>query len=467
MLAAKPKTGRVLLAVTLATLVIFGGLVAGITWRSRQAVRTEILRREAESIAAVAHLQLRTAEARAAEFGEDGAFDDLFAAVLESSRYRGVLAVQLFDRGGTLRAALPTPAGEPPATWWSGQLAEPRARFAPRGSIEAIFGLPSEAPGDATRAPLLDVVVPLASATAGDDVIGVARYWIDGAAVAAEFARMDRRLLGQATLAFTGAALLVGGVLAWAFRTLAAAQRQLVEQSADLARANAELDFAAKTAALGAITAHLIHGLRSPLAGLEGYVADTANGAGDAIDGEAGRAAIETTRRLRTLVNEVASVLRDEADGGGADAPVPLRDVVSGIRMRALPAAERAGVSVVVDVPEPAAAVSLRTANLTGLILANLIANAIEASPRGATVTLAVRATDERIEFTVGDAGPGLPEAVRAELFRPVRSSKRGGGGVGLAISQRLARHAGGTLELAETSPRGTTFRLAVPRVPV
>ena len=49
---------------------------------------------------------------------------------------------------------------------------------------------------------------------------------------------------------------------------------------ADLARANEELVFAAKTGAVGAISAHLIHGLKNPLSGLEGYVSDRAAGGG-------------------------------------------------------------------------------------------------------------------------------------------------------------------------------------------
>jgi C4-dicarboxylate-specific signal transduction histidine kinase len=68
-----------------------------------------------------------------------------------------------------------------------------------------------------------------------------------------------------------------------------------------------------------------------------------------------------------------------------------------------------------------------------------------------------------RVEFLVRDRGPGLPPAVQSQLFRPVRSDKRGGGGVGLAISLRLARHAGGNLELVRSDERGTEFRLSVP----
>jgi signal transduction histidine kinase len=201
--------------------------------------------------------------------------------------------------------------------------------------------------------------------------------------------------------------------------------------------------------------------LKNPLAGLEGFVVETATGSPGAVRGDACRTAMETTRRLRALVTEVTTVLRDET-GGTADYPVPAAEVVEAARSRALPAAEQAEIRIAA-VAGPDLTVCARVANLTGLVLANLVANAIEASPRGASVEIEARRSGSDVEFLVRDNGPGLPREVQSELFRPVRSAKRGGGGVGLAISLRLARHSGGNLELVRSNSDGTEFRLAVP----
>lgn len=460
MLNPAHNPGRVALIAALATLAIFGALVLAITLQLRERLRAEVLRREAEAIHAVALMQLRLAEERSGPLEIGRALDEAFEAVLESSKLRGILAVHVFNSAGEVHAALPVfprerlwrSAGQPMPT-------RPDARFFPHLGLEDALGLPLEPGGEPTRAPLLEIVVPLHVREAG--AVGVARYWSDGGPVAQEFARIDRRLARQAGVAFAGGAVLIAAVLAWAFARLAAANRQLEEQRADLARANEELDFAAKTGALGAISAHLIHGLKNPLAGLEGFVAETATGAPDALRGEACRTAVETTRRLRALVTEVTTVLRDEASGE-ADYPVPAGEVLEATRGRAAAAAEQAGVALQTEA-DAGAQVAARTANLAGLVLANLVANAIEAAPRGSAVTIEARAADERVEFVVRDAGPGLPEDVRRELFRPVRSTKTGGGGVGLAISHRLAKHAGGELELVRSDAGGTEFRLAVP----
>jgi signal transduction histidine kinase len=308
---------------------------------------------------------------------------------------------------------------------------------------------------------LLDIAVPLRSEDSTTNVLGVARYWVDGSAVAAEFARMDRRLAVQAGAAFMGAAFLVGIVLSLAFSRLAQANRRLEEQRADLVRANEELDFAAKTGALGAISAHLIHGLKNPLAGIEGFVIESAMSPPVHARGEAIQTAIETTRRLRALVNEISTVLGDEANGP-ADYKVPLREIVDAARSRSLAAAGQADVELNATADEHVR-LHARTANLAGLVLANLVANAIDASPRGAVVAIEGRASELGAELYVRDAGPGLPEAVRHGLFRPVRSTKPGGGGMGLAISLRLAKHAGGDLQLIRSDERGTIFRLTLP----
>jgi signal transduction histidine kinase len=456
------KPGRVLLAVTLATLAIFGGLVLGLTLKLRQQLRDEVLQREADAIQAIAQFQLGPAEDRLSQFGAEFAIDDMFAAVLESSRLKGVLAVQLFDRRGRLRQAKPIAPDDAANTrWWPDVLPEPRVRFHAAVPLELASPELALADPKAPPAPLLEIAVPLGIQAGNSAALGVARYWIDGRAVRDKFALMDRRLATQAGVAFVGGAALIALVLAWAFSLLNRANRRLLEQSVDLARANEELDFAAKTGALGAISAHLIHGLKNPLAGLEGFVAETAGGTGDASRGDAWHTAMETTRRLRAMVTEVATVLADEQAGEG-DYLVPIEELVEAARIRTGPAAESAGVALTTHA-ESGGRVVGRTANLAGLVLANLITNAIEASPAGGRVALEARRENDRVAFLVSDHGPGLPDAVRGALFRPVRSTKRGGGGVGLAISYRLAKHAGGELELVRSNAQGTMFRLSVP----
>jgi len=447
-----------------ATLVVFGALVGAITWRLRGELQARVLQREAEAIHAVVLMQLAADEPRLTDLAAADATSDAFAAVLESSRLRGVLGVQLFDLAGTLQAALPAGSHADSDTGWTLSAVakgEPIARFIRRGSLERFAGGLDDGIAGNQRAPLLEIAVPLRSGAGSNTFLGVAHYWIDGAPIARELALMDRGVARQAAVAFFGGAIVIVGVLLWAFRRLDQANRKLRAQSADLARANQELAFTAKTAAIGAISAHLIHGLKNPLAGLEGFVSDGPIAAGDSTQGEAWQMAVDTARRLREMVNEVLAVLRDET-GGGADYVVAAADVAAAARRRVADLATAAG--VVVNVIAPLGfELSGRSGNLAGLVLGNLLTNAIEASPRGGRVEVELRTADTNVEFHVRDTGTGLSDTARDGLFQPVPSRKKGGGGIGLAISYQLARHAGGQLDLVRSDSTGSVFRLRVP----
>jgi signal transduction histidine kinase len=160
------------------------------------------------------------------------------------------------------------------------------------------------------------------------------------------------------------------------------------------------------------------------------------------------------------MVNDVVGVLRDEQTG--ATFQLTGADVVEIVRAKVQAEAERRGVRIEVAA---SAEVSLsgRRANLAMLVLKNLMQNALEASPGGGTVRIAVAAGSAgRVEFVVQDEGAGLPDAVRARLFQPCSTTKAGGSGLGLALSHQLAQQAGGRLELLRSDAQGTSFRLVL-----
>jgi signal transduction histidine kinase len=96
-------------------------------------------------------------------------------------------------------------------------------------------------------------------------------------------------------------------------------------------------------------------------------------------------------------------------------------------------------------------------------VLMNLLRNAMEAGAQRVTVWAAPAQEGTAIE--VLDDGPGLPPKARANLFQPFAGSARPGGtGLGLAIAREVMRAHGGDIVLVESTARGTTFRLTLPR---
>jgi signal transduction histidine kinase len=305
---------------------------------------------------------------------------------------------------------------------------------------------------------LLEVNVPL-QAGAGAPFLGVGQFLLEGHSVEAEFRELDRHLWFQAGGAFGVAGALLAVVLGWAFRRLRRANRQLEARTGELLRANQELALAARTSAIGAVTSHLIHGLKSPLAGLRQFVASgTREGEGERTGLEDWAAAAASAQRMEAMIYDVVNVLRDEEAGAGYEVAVEELAELVVRRVRGL--AERRGVRVE-SIVEGEVILDNRTANLLALILVNVVHNGIEASNPGQVVRLEVRADGDPIRFRVCDAGPGFPEAFRADPFAVRRSDKEGGTGIGLAISRRLAQHVGAELVLRESTAAGTVFEVS------
>ena len=373
-----------------------------------------------------------------------------------------IIAARLFDAEGRFVAGVPTEVKE--ASLGEGTLAElrrldPVTRFRPAAPRHELFlYLPDLDEPQADRLSWVEVYVPLPG-PAGASLAGVAQFMLEGVTLEREFARLDRRLNLQAALVFGVGALLVTLGLGWAFGRLARTNTLLAARTADLQRANQALAEAARTTAVGAVTAHLIHSLKNPVAGLQSFVVARQDAA-PGTEGEEWREALSATRRMQGLIQQVVQVLRDEQTG--PEYALSLTELAETVTVQARPLAQSRGVRLE-TVCDGAAALDNRVAGLLRLILANLVQNALEATPRDGRVELRLVGSSGGWVAEVSDTGGGIPEAVRARLFEPVRSGKEGGSGIGLAITRQLASHLGAELTLVATSTAGTVFRVALP----
>lgn len=441
------------------TVAVFAAVVATVTWQLRAGLREQIFQREARTLAAVASMQLDNRAGELTGVRLEDAPGALLVAVLKTSQLRGVSGVRIFDGQGRLSDAWPFRWTEtpPPAALWA-QLArgEASGRWHEDESGESLLGLAEPAPGTAA----LEAWVPLRR-NEGGGLLGVAQFVVEGGQLAADLEAHDVRLWTQAMLAWAVGSAVIVFAVGSTLRRLAAANRALQAQSEDLLRANRELVLAAKTSALGTVTAHLMHELKNPLAGLEILVAGQGgDGTGRSETGGELAAASALTRRLRTMVNDVVGVLRDEQ--GGAAFELTAAEVAEIAAAKVRGEAAQRGVRFTASAPE-GLLVSGRRGNLATLVLRNLLQNALEATPAGGAVVLtAGPSAAGGIAFEVSDTGTGLPEVVRNRLFEPCTSTKAGGTGVGLALSFQLAQQAGGTLELVRSDAGGTSFRLVL-----
>jgi two-component system, NtrC family, nitrogen regulation sensor histidine kinase NtrY len=97
-------------------------------------------------------------------------------------------------------------------------------------------------------------------------------------------------------------------------------------------------------------------------------------------------------------------------------------------------------------------------------VLSNLVLNAMDALPKGGTITLRTRQNEQHTFVEVSDTGTGLTPEECERLFTPYYTSKSHGTGLGLAIVQSVISDHGGRVSVRSESGRGTTFEIELPK---
>lgn len=217
--------------------------------------------------------------------------------------------------------------------------------------------------------------------------------------------------------------------------------------------------------------ATMSHELRTPLNVILGYTDLLADGAFGPINDEQK----DTLARLytnacvlRDLIHETLDLSRLEAGELHLDLePVDPGDLLRELRQEARPIRPRPGVTVTWNIP--AHLPTLRTDPVKlKVVVKNLVDNAIKFTEAG-TVTVAAAASDDGIEITVADTGPGISPAalpVIFEAFRQVDGSwtrRHGGVGLGLYIVRRMLEVLGGQITVESLVGQGSTFRVHMP----
>ncbi len=226
------------------------------------------------------------------------------------------------------------------------------------------------------------------------------------------------------------------------------------------------------------LLADLGHELRTPLTLIRGELEAMADGVRP-VDPE----------RLRTLLTDVAvmeRLLDDLRTLSLAEAgvlalhrePTDVGQLVAATTARFRSAATDAGVELVVDVDQAPAEADLDPLRV-GEVVANLVANALRATPSGGRVTVGVRGAPRRpgvqadggspdgqasgVVIEVADTGRGIEPEDLERVFDRFHSGLDGGTGLGLTITRNLVEAHGGRVELTSAVGSGTTAIVRLP----
>jgi signal transduction histidine kinase len=226
---------------------------------------------------------------------------------------------------------------------------------------------------------------------------------------------------------------------------------EILDDRTEVARLTERLHSLDKMAALGTMAAGIAHEIRNPLNAVRGFAELLRRDLAEPAQRE------RYAARICTGVDEADAIIAGMLSFG---APERLRRevldtaelVASAIELarRSLPAGSDPAAWTISSSSECATCegdrIKLRQA------LRNLVANALEAQPRGGSVHVGCRRRRNEVRFDVYDGGPGIAPALRKRVADPFFTTRAEGTGLGLALVHTIAELHGGRFEVSPSA---------------
>jgi putative PEP-CTERM system histidine kinase len=210
--------------------------------------------------------------------------------------------------------------------------------------------------------------------------------------------------------------------------------------------------------------AFVIHDIKNTIAQLD-LLASNAQLFGDDAEFRAdmGPTLRNAVDKLQNLLSQL-KVRRDDADNSRTPASES-SDVCELVqKFAAGKLAQGHRVSLVADLPTPP---TVSVCNSQGFlnVLEHVFNNAVEATPPDECVSLRLHCTDKALSVDITDHGSGMSqEFIANELFRPLRTTKKKGFGIGAYQAREIVRTLGGDVSVRSAAGFGTTVSIVLPR---
>jgi two-component system sensor kinase FixL len=216
-----------------------------------------------------------------------------------------------------------------------------------------------------------------------------------------------------------------------------------------------------RLAAVGETVTRITHEIKNPLLIIGGFARQLLRVSGlDAKSQQKLSIIAEEVERLETLMAEMRDFVRPPAAKKSLGRIEPVLEEVLELFQDTL---KEHHIEVRRTVEGPLPPVNFDPQQIHQ-VLVNLFKNALEAMPRGGTLSVDCRVKGENLEISVSDTGEGMSPEVADKIFQPYYTTKEKGTGLGLAICQFIVKEQhGGCLDVKSAPGQGSTFTIQIP----
>lgn len=237
---------------------------------------------------------------------------------------------------------------------------------------------------------------------------------------------------------------------------------ELEEQGVRLIAAQADLARSERLAGLGMLSAGVAHEINNPLAIIRGNaeLLQMANPA-DSENGDEVSAIMRQVTRIERIVRNLLVFSRSSEKRTGF---LSLNGLIDDILGNIHHQIQLGSCEVVRDYPD-AAIILEGDEDQLRQVFTNLIVNGLQAMGDGGVLTLRLSVDESAgiCRAIVEDTGPGIAEEQKEKLFTPFYTTKRGGTGLGLAVSYGIVRDHGGEISAESVAEKGAVFTVLLP----
>ncbi len=265
-----------------------------------------------------------------------------------------------------------------------------------------------------------------------------------------------------------------GGLLLYVslFAIVRQAAKKIAEQQENLLQMQSELVASQRMAVMGEMAAAVAHGIGNPLSSIRAAAQVAMLDAG----GNGSEKNDKMEENLRSIMQQVDRVQKRmqgllnfarplEPRPVRVEVNAIVRDVVETMRARLCDAGVALNLDLAAELPEV-----ISDANHLEQALMVLITNAMEATPKGGTVTIRTRCAKSNgdggaVRLSIEDTGEGIPNENRERVFEPFFTTKPHGTGIGLPLAKKFVERNGGAIAIANASGAGTKAEITLPVV--